>query len=110
MNSSDAELTIVAAEPIGVRRGAGDAARRLVETHVSVEVLQANLGGFIAAIRDLLTSQATRAGAFSLDEVGLSVEVGADGQVKLLGAGVSAHGTSGLHLTWRRGPDEAAGT
>jgi hypothetical protein len=103
MPQADAELTIVTTATESSRRGAGDSVRRIVESRVSIELLQANLGGFLETIRELLANQATRAGAFELDEIALSVEIGADGELKLLGSGVGVHGTSGLQLTWRRG-------
>jgi hypothetical protein len=110
MQPRGAELTIVTTEAESGRRGTGDSVRRIVESRVSVEVLQANLGGFVETIRDLLDRQATRAGAFELDEVALSVEIGADGELKLLGAGVGVHGSSGIQLTWRREPEGAPGS
>jgi hypothetical protein len=102
MSAGELELTVVAVEARSERRGLGDATRRLVEERVSVDVLKANLGAFVEAIRELLAGQATQAGAFELQEIGLSVEIGADGELKLLGSGVSVSGSSGLQLTWRR--------
>jgi hypothetical protein len=110
MQPRGAELTVVTTETESGRRGTADSVRRVVESHVSVEVLQANLGGFVETIRDLLDRQATRAGAFELDEVALSVEIGADGALKLLGTGVGVHGSSGIQLTWRREREGAPGS
>ncbi len=110
VEGSETELTIVTAETATGRRGPGDPVRRVIESQVSLRQLQGNLAQFLEAVRTLLAEQSTRAGAFELDEIALSAEISASGELKLLGSGVAVQGGSAVGLTWRRrsGSGEAA--
>jgi hypothetical protein len=98
----EAAITIVTTDAASGRRDRGDHVRRVVESTVSAERLQANLTRFVDALAGLLEARETRSGAFELDEVGFSAEIGADGEFKLLGAGVGVSASSAVTLTWRR--------
>jgi len=105
VEAHEPELTIVTAETATGRRGAADQVRRVVESQVSIGQLQSNLAHFLDAVRSLLAEQSTRAGVFELDEIALTAEISASGEVKLLGSGVAVQGGSAVGLTWRRRPD-----
>jgi hypothetical protein len=99
------DLTIVTTEGPSGRRDRGDAVRRVVESTVSVDRLHENLERFLATLGELLAAGATRAGDFELDEIGFSAEIGANGEFKLLGAGVGVTGSSAVTFRWRRSRD-----
>jgi hypothetical protein len=105
--SDSAEMIIVTTEPPSGRRDRGDAVRRVVESSVALESVQANLERFVASLGGLLEAGAARGGEFELAEVGFSAEIGANGEFKLLGAGVGVSGSSAVTFTWRRprGPE-----
>jgi hypothetical protein len=96
------EMTIVTSEEVTGRRGVGDPVRRIVESRLTVEQLQGNLGRFLDSVRELLSQQSTQAGPFELDEIALNAEISASGEFKLLGSGVAVQGSSAVTLTWRR--------
>ena len=97
------ELIVVTTEPPSGRRDRGDAVRRVVESTVSLEHLQANLERFVGTLGGLLAAgSASAAGGFELEEVGFSAEIGANGEFKLLGTGVGVTGSSAVTFTWRR--------
>jgi hypothetical protein len=100
--SDETAITIVTTDAAYGRRDRGDHVRRVVESSVSAERLQAKLTHFLDALAGLLEARETRSGAFELDEVGFSAEIGADGEFKLLGTGVGVSASSGVTLTWRR--------
>ena len=101
--SEKSDVIVVTTEPLpSTRRDRGDAVRRVVESSVSVESLQANLERFLGALAELLAAGKVSAGDFELDEVGFSAEIGANGEFKLLGTGVGVSGSSAVTFTWRR--------
>ena len=100
--SEDAAITIVTTDAASGRRDRGDHVRRIVESSVSADKLEANLTRFLATLAGVLETRATRSGDFELDEVGFSAEIGADGDFKLLGTGVGVSASSAVTLTWRR--------
>jgi hypothetical protein len=102
MDERDVELTIVTAETVSGRRGAGDPLRRVVESRISVDQLQSNLGRFLDAVRTMLADQPTRAGAFELEEITIGAEISANGEFKVLGSGLAVEGSSAITLTLRR--------
>jgi hypothetical protein len=100
--SDETAITIVTTDAASGRRDRGDHVRRVVESSVSADRLQANLTRFLDALAGVLEAKATSSGDFELDEVGFSAEIGADGDFKLLGAGVGVSASSAVTLTWRR--------
>ena len=99
-------LTVVTTEPPSGRRDRGDAVRRVVESTVSVDRLHDSLERFLDGLDGLLSARPVRPGGFELEEIGFRAEIGANGDFKLLGAGVGVTGGSAVTLTWRRvGPE-----
>lgn len=76
--------------------------RQVVEQAISVETLQANFSAFLDNLRRVLAVDNGRVGDLVLDEITFSVEIGADGEFKLLGAGIGASASSSLSFTLRR--------
>ena len=103
--SDESELIIVTTEPPPSRRDRGDAMRRVVESSVSLDSVQANLERFVGALGRLLVAGRPAAGEFALDEVVFHAEIGANGEFKLLGTGVGVTGSSAVTFTWRRAPE-----
>ena len=101
------DLTIVTTEGSSGRRDRGDAVRRVVESTVSVERLNENLGRFLDTLGELLAAGRTSAGEFELEEIGFAAEIGANGEFKLLGTGVGVTGSSAVTFTWRRARDQS---
>jgi hypothetical protein len=100
--SDGSELIIVTTEGPSGRRDRGDAVRRVVESSVTLDSLRGNLERFVGALGDLLAAERSDAGEFTLEEVGFSAEIGANGEFKLLGTGVGVTGSSAVTFTWRR--------
>ena len=96
------EMVVVTTEPPSGRRDRGDTVRRVVESTVALDSLQSNLERFVSALAGLVEAGAASGGAFELDEVGFSAEIGANGEFKLLGSGVGVSGSSAVTFTWRR--------
>ncbi|HRJ44266.1 MAG: hypothetical protein KJZ86_18700 [Caldilineaceae bacterium] len=100
-------ITIVAVETIQpkstTRGGLPEMAlRQTVDKAVSVEALSASFNNFINGLRKVLNVEEASVGDLVLDEIEFSVEIGANGEFKLLGAGISANAGSSLTFTLRR--------
>lgn len=100
-------ITVVAVETAQpkslTRSGMADAAiRQTVDKALSVEALSASFNSFVNGLRQVLNVEQATVGDLVLDEITFSVEIGADGQFKLLGTGVSASAGSSLTFTLRR--------
>jgi len=100
-------ITIVATESAQskslTRGGIGEAAvRQTVEKAISVEALSASFNSFINGLRKVLNVEEATVGDLVLDEIEFSVEIGANGEFKLLGTGVSANANSSLTFKLRR--------
>jgi hypothetical protein len=98
----EGSITIVTTDAPSARRDRGDAVRRIVESNVSTDTLQANLASFLDALGELLEAPRARSGEFELDAVGFTAEIGADGRFKLLGFGAGMSASSAVTFTWRR--------
>ncbi len=103
----DDEITIVTTDVPAARRDRDDKVRRVVESTIATDQLHANLDRFLDTLGRLLQARRTRSGDFELDEVAFTAEIGADGEFKLLGAGVGVSASSGVTFTWRRRPADA---
>ena len=103
---NDATLTIVSttAEPpsFGVRGGGMEQARKVVDSAVSVQTLQDNFSSFVSSLRQVLSVDSGRVGDLELYEISFSVEIGVDGEFKLLGTGAGASASSSLTFTLRK--------
>lgn len=107
MAEDSGTITIVAVETAQpkslTRSGLPEAAvRQTVEKAVSVEALSASFNRFINGLRQVLNVEEAAVGDLVLDEIEFSVEIGANGEFKLLGTGVSANAGSTLTFTLRR--------
>ncbi|MGB5048902.1 MAG: hypothetical protein WBO46_08220, partial [Caldilineaceae bacterium] len=78
------------------------AVRQTVDKALSVDALSASFNRFIDGLRRVLNVEQAAVGDLVLDEITFSVEIGADGEFKLLGTGVSANASSSLTFTLRR--------
>ncbi len=78
------------------------AVRQTVDKALSVDALSNSFNSFINGLRKVLAVEQTAVGDLVLDEITFSVEIGADGEFKLLGTGVSASASSCLTFTLRR--------
>lgn len=102
-----ATITIVATETAQskslTRGGLPEAAiRQTVDKAISVEALSASFNNFINGLRKVLNVEQASVGDLVLDEITFSVEIGANGEFKLLGTGISANAGSSLTFTLRR--------
>jgi|GEM_PF-1303490 len=99
-------ITIVATETAqskSLTRGGADVAiRQTVDKVLSVEALSASFNNFIDGLRKVLNVEQASVGDLVLDEITFSVEIGANGEFKLLGTGISANAGSSLTFTLRR--------
>jgi hypothetical protein len=91
-------------EERGEDRGLSDVLERLGirRTHVPVEQLQQNIKGFLDKMRSVVEALPDALGAYRLEEITLSVEVTAKGQVGLLGTGGEVGGKGGLTFALKR--------
>jgi hypothetical protein len=103
MSDGRGSLTVVAAEAArATTRGAQDRARQVVEQSVPVEALQQGFTRFLGGLREMVGTDPGSVGDFVLDEITLSVEIGADGEFKLLGTGVGVSASSAVSFVLRR--------
>ena len=63
---------------------------------LKVEALQANIDQFLDKVDRLVRSCPEHVGEFRLDEVEIHAEINGEGQVGLLGTGVSVGATAGI--------------
>jgi len=75
---------------------------RLRKEILPVDQLSEKLATFVGALEKTLDRLKEVGGTYELDEVTVSVEISTTGNVSLLGSGVSATGTGGLELTFKR--------
>ncbi|MEO0836192.1 MAG: hypothetical protein AAFY16_09435 [Cyanobacteria bacterium J06642_3] len=69
---------------------------------VEVEKLKREMRGFLQAMREMLDEAEPPDSKMQLDEVELSVEINAEGQVSLLGVGGKAGGKGGMTFKFKR--------
>lgn len=68
----------------------------------SAETLKTELSKITNSLTSVIEDTATSINEFGLDEVSIKLEVSASGQVAILGNGVSATGTGGIELKFKR--------
>ncbi|MFD7258376.1 hypothetical protein [Streptomyces sp. NPDC059874] len=76
---------------------------RLGRAEVPVEVFQERVSGFLDSMRSVIEALPAGCGDFQLNEVTISAEVSAKGQISLLGSGGELAGSSSLTFTFTRG-------
>ncbi|MEH2375814.1 Pepco domain-containing protein [Nostoc sp.] len=80
-------------------KGVGDAVK------VSAQTLEQNMSHFLKVVGSLFSQaeqQAKVNSRMQLDEIELSVEISADGEVKLIGSGVKAGSKGAIKLKFKR--------
>jgi len=73
---------------------------RLGWGEVPVDKLRSQVETFLASMGDVLSGVSAKVGEYKLQQVQISVEVSAKGQVSLLGTGGELAGKSGLTFTF----------
>lgn len=91
---------VTAREERGILEGVGKQLGKTVE--MSSERLAEAFSTFSERFAKAIAAMGDSAGPFTLDEIKVSVELGLNGEMKLLGNGVTASGGSGLELTFKR--------
>jgi hypothetical protein len=79
-------------------RGVGD---RMLQK-ISVAKLRRSFSSLQATVSSIIAEKQADLGAFVLEEIELSVEIAASGELRVLGSGVAVEGTGGLTLTFRK--------
>ncbi|MBD0302015.1 MAG: hypothetical protein ICV85_07470 [Tolypothrix sp. T3-bin4] len=79
-------------------KGVGDAVK------VSAQTLEQNMTHFLKVVGSLFSQaqQQAKVNSMQLDEIELSVEISADGEVKLIGSGVKAGSKGAIKLKFKR--------
>jgi hypothetical protein len=69
---------------------------------VNASVLKQNMAVFFKNLRDILSTDVEKIGAFEIKEVEISAQITADGQVALLGSGVKIEAQGGIKFVFHR--------
>jgi hypothetical protein len=75
------------------------------EKILSVDELEAKMSGFLQMVGRVFSSaekEAKKTSGMCLDEIELSVEIGAEGEIRLIGSGAKASGKSAIKLKFKR--------
>lgn len=81
----------------------GDARTKVSNlTIVAADKLADHMKSFSSQFGQALSSISDIGGNFHLDEVKVSLEITAEGQVAIMGSGISTGGTAGVELTFKR--------
>jgi hypothetical protein len=88
----------------------GDVFRSIVrrKTTIAPESLQEKLSAFLRSMDTALGGIPALLGAYKVDEIELSLEIGAEGELSILGTGGKITGTSGITLTLKHVPSPTA--
>lgn len=78
---------------------------RLGRAEVPLDTFRQRVTGFVDSMRDVITGIPEALGKYQLDQVTVSAEVSAKGQISLLGSGGELAGKSGLTFTFTRQAD-----
>jgi len=95
-------LTVITTGKTPGMRGTDEAARKIVEKGIPLDKLHEGFTHFLESIQHIVDAEQPKVGDFLLEEITFSAEIGADGEFKLLGAGVGISATSGIAFTLRR--------
>ena len=102
MSQNEPTLTVVTTTKSKMR-GAEDQVRKLVEKGIPLDKLQQNFARFLGSLQQVFSDiEQGKVGDFELDEIAFSAEIGADGEFKLVGAGVGISSTSSVTFTLHR--------
>jgi len=106
MSQNEPTLTVITTTKPKMR-GPKDQVRKLVETGIPLDKLQQSFAHFWGSLQQIFSDmEQGRVGDFELDEIAFSVEIGADGEFKLVGAGVGISSTSSVTFTLHRRESE----
>jgi len=106
MSPNEPTLTVVTTTQSKMR-GPEDQVRKLVEKGIPLDKLQQSFARFLGSLQQVFSDiEQGRVGNFELDEIAFSVEIGADGEFKLVGAGVGISSTSSVTFTLHRRKSE----
>lgn len=83
---------------------------RLGRSEVPLKDLGDRVNGFLESMRTVLKTVPEGFGEFQLDEVTVSAEISAKGQISLLGSGGEIAGKAGLTFTFTRRSAEDSGS
>ena len=75
---------------------------RRIATYVQVETLQTNIIHFLGKMDSVVRSSPDTIGEFDLDRIEIHAETNGEGQVGLLGTGVSVGATAGITFVLSR--------
>ncbi|WP_328879167.1 Pepco domain-containing protein [Streptomyces sp. NBC_00299] len=81
---------------------------RVGRGEIPIDVFQHRVTGFLDSMRSIIAGLSVNCGEFQLNEVTISAEVSAKGQISLLGSGGELAGSSSLTFTFTRGIPGAA--
>ena len=74
-------------------------------TQISVGDLEQKMSGFLGMVGRVFSSaekDAKKTAGMCLDEIELSVEIGAEGEIRLIGSGAKANGKGAIKLKFKR--------
>ncbi|MBD2149736.1 hypothetical protein H6F44_06295 [Pseudanabaena sp. FACHB-1277] len=74
-------------------------------TQISVGDLEQKMSGFLGMVGRVFSSaekEAKKTAGMCLDEIELSVEIGAEGEIRLIGSGAKANGKGAIKLKFKR--------
>jgi hypothetical protein len=79
------------------------------EKTMTVDDLEQKMSGFLQMVSRVFSSaekEAKKTAGMCLDEIELSVEIGAEGELRLIGSGAKATGKSAIKLKFKRVKEE----
>ncbi|ATE54222.1 Pepco domain-containing protein [Actinosynnema pretiosum] len=76
---------------------------RYERSEIPVEVFRRRVEEFLGSVREVVAGLSATAGDYHLDQVQVSVEISAKGQLSLLGTGGELAGKGGMVFTFKRG-------
>jgi hypothetical protein len=79
---------------------------RLARTQIPTDLFRQRVANFLASMREVITALPDAYGDYSLDQIQISAEVSAKGQLSLLGSGGELSGRAGLTFTFNRLPPD----
>lgn len=93
--NEDGVILVTMAEP---------SARRNSPRELKIEVLSENVSIFMGQVESILEKTPKSVGRYQLDEITVSAEISAKGQLVLLGTGGELGATGGLTFKFKRTP------
>jgi hypothetical protein len=104
------EIEALPTTPQNVRGGWGQEVRsadsvKQSTTKLNVTDLETKMSGFLQMVSRIFSSaeqEAKKTSGMSLDEIELSVEIGAGGEIRLIGSGTTVSGKGAIKLKFKR--------